>query len=66
MININLNAYKESKIYFQLLDNIMKKNISKELFIHDNNINPSTYRRCKKDECNVGIKIIIKLCELVN
>ena len=67
MIKINLNEYKESKIYFQLLDNIMKeKNISKELFLHDNNINPSTYRRCKKDECNVGIKIVTKLCELFN
>ena len=67
MIKIDLTEYKDSKIYFQLFDKIIKeKNISKEIFLQDNNINPSTYRRCKKEECNVGEKIIIKLCELLN
>ena len=65
MITINLNEYKESKIYFKLFDKIIyDNNISKEIFLQDHSINPSTYRRCKKGELKIGEKIISELCNI--
>lgn len=62
MIKINLNEYKESKIYFKLLDLIISKNEdNKECFLKSLDINPSTYRRCRQNDFTISEKIIYKI-----
>ena len=50
MKRFNLELYKDFKIYFNLLD-ILIKNVSSniELYLENINISPSSYRRVKKD-----------------
>ena len=63
MFKIDLKEYKETKIYFQLFDVLLKKlDVKKELYLIDNGITPSSYRLARKQEQNIG-KIIVKtLC----
>ena len=67
MFKINLQEYKETKIYFQLFDVLLKKlDVKKELYLIDNGVTPSSYRLARKQEQNIG-KIIIKtLCDKLN
>lgn len=67
MFYINLNEYKETKIYFQLFDVMLKDlPINKEDYLLEHNITPSSYRLARKIEQNVGKSIIIKLAETFN
>lgn len=65
MLEISLSDYKNSKIYFQLFDVILKDlQITKDSFLIENGITPSSYRLSRKIEQNIGKKIIQKLCNL--
>ena len=65
MLNISLSEYKNSKIYFQFFDVLLKKtDIKKEDFLLENDISPSSYRLSRKVEQNIGKSIIEKLCSL--
>lgn len=62
MIKIDLSEYKNSKIYFKLFDVILKNiSITKEDFLIENDITPSSYRLSRKVEQNIGKSIIEKL-----
>ncbi len=64
MFNINLSIYKESKQYFKLFDILLKNsNINKETFLKSNGISPSSYRKARTIEQNIGGKIIDQLCK---
>lgn len=63
MFKINLSIYKESKQYFQIFDILLKDlNINKEAFLKDVGISPSSYRKARTIEQNIGDKIIDQLC----
>lgn len=63
MFKINLSIYKESKQYFQLFDILLKDlDINKEAFLKDVGISPSSYRKARTIEQNIGDKIIEQLC----
>lgn len=63
MFNINLSIYKESKQYFQLFDILLKDlDINKEAFLKDVGISPSSYRKARTIEQNIGDKIVEQLC----
>lgn len=65
MFHINLNEYKETKIYFKLFDVLLKDlQMNKEDFLLEHNITPSSYRLARKVEQNVGKAIILKLAEI--
>lgn len=65
MLKINLSEYKNSKIYFQLFDVILKDlQITKDSFLIENDITPSSYRLSRKIEQNIGKKIINKLANI--
>lgn len=67
MFKINLSEYKESKIYFQLFDVILKDlPIKKENYLIEKEIAPSSYRLSRKQEQNIGKSIINKLAEQYN
>ena len=67
MYKINLNDYKSSMKYFNFFDvQIKKLDIDKEDFLRDNNISPSTYRKCRNFYQKGGSTIIKKLCEIFN
>lgn len=62
MKNIDLSIYKESKVYFTVFDHLLKGiNINKDAFLIGNDIAPSSYRRSRKEEQNIGPLIIGKL-----
>ena len=62
MKKFDLSIYKYSKPYFDLFDVYFKENsIKKEFFLLDNDITPSTYRQCRKEESNSGPKIVKSL-----
>ena len=63
MYQIDLTLYKESKQYFQLFDILLKDlNINKEAFLKEIGISPSSYRKARTVEQNIGDKIIEQLC----
>lgn len=67
MFHIVLEEYKETRIYFQLFDVILKNiEITKESFLLEHKIIPSSYRLARKVEQNVGKSIILKLANLYN
>ena len=62
MYKIDLSDYKSTKYYFYLFDIMIKeKSIRKEELLMDNKISPSTYRRCRQLEQNIGFVIVEKL-----
>lgn len=67
MIKINFDDYKENKQYLLLFDYLIKQESqNKDLFLEDINITPSSYRRAKVTEQNIGNVIVNKLCEYFN
>lgn len=63
MFKIDLAIYKESKQYFQLFDILLKDlDINKEAFLKEIGISPSSYRKARTIEQNIGDKIIEQLC----
>ena len=64
MKSIDLSVYKSSKVYFIVFDCLLKNiDINKDVFLIDNDIAPSSYRRSRKEEQNIGPTIIEKLCD---
>ena len=67
MYKIDLSDYKLTKYYFYLFDIMIKeKSIRKEELLMDNKISPSTYRRCRQLEQNIGFVIVDKLCKVLD
>lgn len=65
MFKIDLSIYKESKQYFQLFDILLKDvDINKETFLKDAGISPSSYRKARTIEQNIGDKIVEQLCRI--
>ena len=63
MFRVNLEMYKESKPYFPLFDILLKDlDINKEAFLKEVGISPSSYRKARTIEQNIGDKIIEQLC----
>lgn len=59
MKKIDLNIYNNYLIYFQLYDvKINESEMGIEKFLQSVEINPSTYRKCKKGELIAGPKLI--------
>ncbi len=64
MKKFKINGYKDYKQYFLLLDVLIKSESSNiELFLEENNISPSSYRRAKKDGNKIGAIILTKLAK---
>lgn len=64
MFKIDLTLYKKSKWYFQMFDIIFKDNkIKKEPFLTNIGISPSSYRKARTIEQNIGDKLVAQLCE---
>lgn len=62
MITIDLSIYLKTTQYFKLFDILLKdETITKEAFLIEHGITPSSYRRARLQEVNVGSKIIEKL-----
>lgn len=62
MFKIDLSAYKESKQYIILFDILFKELvINKEPFLIEQGIAPSSYRRARNSEQNIGKQIVEKL-----
>ena len=67
MLKIKFDEYKENKQYLLLFDVLIKKeHNNKDLFLEDIDITPSSYRRAKSTEQNIGKNIVDKLCEYFN
>lgn len=59
MFRINLSPYKGTKEYFQIFDVLLKSTeITKDSFLLENGITPSSYRLARKQEQNIGKSII--------
>lgn len=59
MNKFDLSVYKSSKPYFDLLDVYIKEQeIRKESFLIEIGVTPSSYRKCRKGELNIGHEII--------
>ena len=66
MIKIDLSIYLKSSQYFKLFDCLLKEEpITKEAFLIEHNITPSSYRRTRLQEVNIGTKIIKKLSDIL-
>ena len=66
MKTINLSIYLSNCQYFKLFDVLLKdQTVTKEAFLIENNITPSSYRRARNQEVNVGNKIISKLSNIL-
>lgn len=67
MKKFDLTLYKESRQYFFLYDAYLKKlSINKEELFDDIDITPSSYRRARISEQNVGVEIIKQLSNHFN
>lgn len=63
MIQICLDDYLQTKLYFQLFDVLLKEeSVNKEYYLESIGISPSSYRRAKNDEQKIGIQIVEILC----
>lgn len=59
MKKFDLSVYKSSKPYFDLLDVYIKEQgIRKESFLIEIGVTPSSYRKCRKGELNIGHEIV--------
>lgn len=64
MFAISLKSYKNTKYYFYLFDVLLKKvSITKDDFLKESGISPSSYRKARTIEQNIGKKHISKLCK---
>lgn len=64
MSKIDLTVYKETKYYFQLFDILIReRKLTKEPFLKEIGISPSSYRKSRITERNAGEKISETLCE---
>ncbi|MCM1130982.1 MAG: hypothetical protein NC310_02960 [Roseburia sp.] len=62
MKRISLDAYRGSSIYLYLFEAIMKKQgLNKDDFLIEHGISPSSYRRARNSEQNIGIEIMTNL-----
>lgn len=62
MKRISLDAYRGSSIYLYLFEAVMKKQgLNKDDFLIDHGISPSSYRRARNSEQNIGIEIMTNL-----
>lgn len=62
MKKFNLKMYKTNNRYFLLFDIYLKDtNINKEVLLKEIGIAPSSYRKCRRGELNIGDKIIEQL-----
>lgn len=62
MIKIDILEYKDNKYYYTLFDILLKNlPITKDSFFKSLDINPSTYRKCRKGELKIGKQILNKL-----
>lgn len=67
MNEFNLEVYKGSSQYICFFDVYIKNQlINKEAFLIDEGITPSSYRRAKDNEQNIGKKIVAKLATRFN
>lgn len=67
MKKFDFSEYKNSKIYFQMFDVLIREKVpNRDHFLIDNDIPASSYRRCRTTEQNVGKDIINKLANLLN
>ena len=67
MFSISLKSYKNTKYYFSLFDVLLKKvSITKDDFLKESGISPSSYRKARTIEQNIGEKIISQLCDSLN
>lgn len=67
MKKFDFSEYKNSKIYFQMFDVLIREKVpNRDHFLIDNDIPASSYRRCRTIEQNVGRDIINKLANLLN
>lgn len=58
----DLSIYKSSQPYFDLLDTFIKEQgIRKEAFLLKVGVTPSSYRKCRKGELNIGFEIVEKI-----
>lgn len=63
MFKVKLEMYKKSKPYFLFFDTLLKDfDINKEFYLKKIGISPSTYRKARTIEQNIGNKIIEQLC----
>jgi hypothetical protein len=64
MKTIDLSMYKEFKYYFPIFDVLIKKESNnKEMWLEENDISPSSYRRAKNDGNKIGHEILKTLCD---
>lgn len=62
MKKFDLSIYKSSQPYFDLLDTYIKEQgIRKEAFLLEVGVTPSSYRKCRKGELNIGFEIVEKI-----
>lgn len=61
----SLEPYKGSSIYLEMFNTIMKEHMyKKDMFLIENGITPSSYRRASKSEYKIGIDIVDKLTNI--
>ena len=66
MLNINLDEYLGTVKFIQLFDVMLyeeaiKLSVTKESILRELDINPSSFRRCRVEEQNVGKTIVKKI-----
>lgn len=71
MFNINLDEYLGTVKFIQLFDVMLyeeaiKLSVTKESILRELDINPSSFRRCRVEEQNVGKTIVKKLANYFN
>lgn len=68
MIKISLDEYKKSSKYLYLFDVVIKERTfyNKDAFLSSLEIAPTSYRRARSTEQNIGFEIVGKLAEYFN
>ncbi len=67
MFKIDLTIYKTSRQYFKLFDILLKdKDLNKDSYLKKINVSPSSYRKARTIEQNIGNKIIERLSKDFN
>lgn len=67
MKKFNLSVYLDSVPYFNFFDVYIKElGIKKEDFLKRIGVTPSSYRKCRKGELNIGDRIIEQIAEAFN
>jgi hypothetical protein len=71
MLNINLDTYLSSQTLLLIFDVLLneesiKLSVTKESLLKDIGINPSSFRRSRVEEKNIGNDIAVKLAKYFN